>query len=291
MSKKPVLLAIDQGTTSSRAILFDLRGQPLEIAQQEFSQIYPDDGWVEHDPEQIWQSCLQVTRKMLDAAHAKTHTIAAIGITNQRETTVVWNRSTGQPLYNAIVWQDRRTTRYCSDLKQAGHEGMIRQKTGLLLDPYFSASKIRWILNHCPGAHTLASQGQLAFGTTDSFLIWRLTGGRVHATDASNASRTLLFNIHQQCWDPELLQLFDIPESILPEVKNSADHFGVTDPTVLGCELAISGVAGDQQAAALGQACLTPGQAKCTYGTGCFALMNTGDKAVMSQHPLLTTVA
>jgi len=291
MSKNPVLLAIDQGTSSSRAILFNPAGQPLNIAQQEFSQIYPDSGWVEHDPEQIWESSLQVTRRMVDAARADAQTIVGIGITNQRETTVVWDRKTGQPLYNAIVWQDRRTTRYCARLKQDGLEAMIREKTGLLLDPYFSATKIHWILQQVAGARNLAQQGRLAFGTTDSFLIWRLTSGRVHATDATNASRTLLFNIHQQCWDPELLHLFEIPESMLPEVKNSADDFGYTDPTVLGQKIPISGVAGDQQSAALGQACLAPGMAKSTYGTGCFALMNTGTTAVTSQHKLLTTVA
>jgi len=291
MSKKPVLLAIDQGTTSSRAILFDPTGRPLNSAQQEFGQIFPDDGWVEHDPEQIWQSSLQVAHRMVDYARAEAQTIAGIGITNQRETTVVWDRKTGRPLYNAIVWQDRRTAGYCADLKHQGHEAMVREKTGLLLDPYFSATKINWTLRQVDGARTLAERGQLAFGTTDSFLIWRLTGGRVHATDATNASRTLLFNIHQQCWDQELLQLFDIPESMLPEVKNSADNFGTTDPAVLGQQIPISGVAGDQQSAAIGQACLTPGMAKSTYGTGCFALMNTGTKAVTSQHKLLTTVA
>jgi len=270
MSKNPVLLAIDQGTSSSRAILFNPAGQPLNIAQQEFSQIYPDSGWVEHDPEQIWESSLLVTRRMVDAARADAQTIVGIGITNQRETTVVWDRQTGQPLYNAIVWQDRRTTRYCARLKLDSLEAMIREKTGLLLDPYFSATKIRWILQHVAGARNLAQQGRLAFGTTDSFLIWRLTSGQVHATDATNASRTLLFNIHQQCWDLELLQLFEIPESMLPEVKNSADDFGCTDPAVLGQKIPISGVAGDQQSAALGQACLAPGMAKSTYGTGCF---------------------
>ncbi len=291
MSKNPVLLAIDQGTSSSRAILFNPAGQPLNIAQQEFSQIYPDSGWVEHDPEQIWESSLLVTRRMVDAARADAQTIVGIGITNQRETTVVWDRQTGQPLYNAIVWQDRRTTRYCARLKLDSLEAMIREKTGLLLDPYFSATKIRWILQHVAGARNLAQQGRLAFGTTDSFLIWRLTSGQVHATDATNASRTLLFNIHQQCWDLELLQLFEIPESMLPEVKNSADDFGCTDPAVLGQKIPISGVAGDQQSAALGQACLAPGMAKSTYGTGCFALMNTGTTAVTSEHKLLTTVA
>ncbi|HED13319.1 MAG TPA: glycerol kinase [Gammaproteobacteria bacterium] len=291
MSKNPVLLAIDQGTTSSRAILFQPSGRPLCTAQQEFDQIYPDDGWVEHNPEQIWQSSLQATRRMVDAAQSAAQTIAGIGITNQRETTLVWDRKTGQPLYNAIVWQDRRTAAYCADLKREGYEILVREKTGLLLDPYFSATKIHWILQQVSGARTLAQQGRLAFGTTDSFLIWRLSGGRVHATDATNASRTLLFNIHRQCWDPELLELFDIPESMLPEVKNCADDFGHTDPTILGQQIPICGVAGDQQAAAFGQACLSPGMTKSTYGTGCFALMNTGASALTSQHKLLTTVA
>jgi len=291
MSKNPVLLAIDQGTTSSRAILFDPAGKPLQIAQQEIGQLYPDDGWVEHDPEEIWQSSLQVTRKMIETARTGENTITGIGITNQRETTVVWDRKTGQALYNAIVWQDRRTAKYCAELKNNGHEAMVRKKTGLLLDPYFSATKIHWILQHVDGARTLAEQGRLAFGTTDSFLIWRLTAGKVHATDATNASRTLLFNIHQQCWDPQLLELFNIPLSMLPEVKNCADDYGLTNPAVLGQQIPISGVAGDQQAAAIGQACLFSGMAKSTYGTGCFALMNTGRTAVTSQHKLLTTVA
>jgi glycerol kinase len=291
MTENALLLSIDQGTTSSRAILFETNGQPAFTAQQEFRQIYPASGWVEHDPEEIWSSTLAVVREALQWSRDKNRSLAAIGITNQRETTIVWDRESGRPVANAIVWQDRRTADYCAELKAAGREALIRKRTGLLLDPYFSGTKLRWILEHVDGARALAEQGRLAFGTPDCFLIWRLTGGRVHATDASNASRTLLFDIHRQCWDEELLELFGIPASLLPEVRDSAADFGTTSREVLGAEIPIAGVAGDQQAATIGQACFEPGMIKSTYGTGCFAVLNTGEQAVMSNHKLLTTVA
>ena len=291
MEQKPLILSIDQGTTSSRAILFTTDGQPAFTAQREFRQIYPDSGWVEHDPEEIWSTTLAVFREAIDWSRDRSRTIAAIGITNQRETAVIWDRESGKPVYNAIVWQDRRTADFCAELRQTGKEAEVRATTGLLLDPYFSASKIRWILEHVEGARELADQGRLAFGTTDSFLIWRLTGGKVHATDATNASRTLLFDIHRQRWDPQLLALFQVPASLLPEVKDSAADFGTTDSRVTGISLPIAGVAGDQQAATIGQACFEPGMIKSTYGTGCFAVLNTGRKAVQSNHKLLTTVA
>ncbi|MCF6179238.1 MAG: glycerol kinase GlpK [Geopsychrobacter sp.] len=285
------ILAVDQGTTSSRALIFDADGQCVAQAQQEFRQIYPQDGWVEHDPEEIWQSVLKVCRDALQQAATAGFQVVGIGITNQRETTLIWDRQTGKPLYNAIVWQDRRTADYCAELKQAGHENQVTAKTGLLLDPYFSASKLGWILDHVDGARDRAEAGELAFGTIDSFLLWRLTNGQVHATDATNSSRTMLFNIHEQVWDSELLDLFNIPYSVLPEVKDCIADFGTTDTSLFGCSLPIGGIAGDQQAAAIGQACLQPGMIKSTYGTGCFVLLNTGEKAVRSQNRLLTTVA
>ena len=291
MADNPLILSIDQGTTSSRAILFETNGRPAFTAQREFRQIFPDSGWVEHDPEDIWATTLTVCHEAIAWSRKEARTIAAIGITNQRETTVVWDRESGKPIYNAIVWQDRRTADFCAELKQAGREAQVRSSTGLLLDPYFSGTKIRWILENVEGARDLASQGRLAFGTTDCFLIWRLTRGRVHATDATNASRTLLFDIHRQRWDPELLALFQIPASLLPEVKDSAADYGVTSAEVTGISIPIAGVAGDQQAATIGQACFHPGMIKSTYGTGCFAVLNTGSKALTSNHKLLTTIA
>ncbi|MDE0455918.1 MAG: glycerol kinase GlpK [Chromatiales bacterium] len=288
MPGTPLLLAIDQGTTSSRAIVFDAGGSVRTIAQREFTQHFPAGGWVEHDPEEIWSATLAVTREALAAAGGA---VAAIGITNQRETTVVWDRASGAPIHRAIVWQDRRTAAKCRALRDAGHESAVSEKTGLLLDPYFSATKLAWTLDHVDGARDRASAGELAFGTIDTFLIWRLTGGRVHATDATNASRTLLFDIHTQAWDDTLLQLFDVPRSVLPEVRDSAADFGTASPEVLGQAIPIAGVAGDQQAATVGQACFRPGMMKSTYGTGCFAVMNTGAEAVRSRNRLLTTVA
>ncbi len=288
MTKTPQLLAIDQGTTSSRAILFDSAGNALHVAQQEFTQHYPHDGWVEHDPQDIWSSTLAVTQAVLSQTQG---TLASIGITNQRETTVVWDRASGEPIYNAIVWQDRRTADTCERLREAGHEVEVNARTGLLLDPYFCATKIAWILDHVEGARHSAEKGDLAFGTVDTFLLWRLTGGKVHATDATNASRTSLFNIHQQNWDETLLTLFNIPVSLLPQVKDSAADFGTTDTAVLGQSIAVGALVGDQQAALVGQACLAPGMLKSTYGTGCFAILNTGNEALASHHRLLTTIA
>lgn len=289
--RSPHILSIDQGTTSSRAIIFDEQGNSVFTAQEEFRQIYPQDGWVEHDPEEIWQSVLQVCKKTLLHAADAGIDIIGIGITNQRETTLVWDRQTGKPVYNAIVWQDRRTADYCAELKSSGKEPAVTEITGLLLDPYFSATKINWILDNVAGARERAEKGELIFGTVDSFLIWRLTGGKVHATDATNASRTLLFNIHSQNWDESLLDLFAIPGSLLPEVKDCCADFGTTRVDLFGSAIPIGGVAGDQQAAAIGQACLEPGMTKSTYGTGCFVLLNTGNIAVRSQNRLLTTVA
>ncbi len=289
------LLAFDQGTTSSRAIVFDAAGHRLGAGQEEFKQHFPCDGWVEHDPEDLWQTSLRSYHMALQEAALRPQDIRAIGISNQRETTLIWNRSTGRPIYNAIVWQDRRTALCCQEmselLQQQGKSQIISEKTGLLLDPYFSASKMRWILDHVHGAQAAAEAGELAFGTVDSFLLWRLTGGRSHCTDATNASRTLLFNIHTQCWDEELLTLFNIPTSLLPTVLDSAADFGVSDPAILGAAIPITGIAGDQQAAAFGQCCFEPGMAKSTYGTGCFLLLNTGDKALQSENRLLTTIA
>lgn len=279
------LLAIDQGTTSSRAIRFSTEGVPLQTAQQEFPQIYPHPGWVEHDPEAIWATTLATAREVIGDDYP-----AAIGITNQRETVVVWDRATGAPIYNAIVWQDRRAAELCAEMKADGTEPGVQAKTGLLLDPYFSATKIKWILDTVPGARNRAVKGELAAGTIDSFLLWRLTGGRVHATDWVNAGRTMLYDIHRRQWDAELLRLFDVPEGLLPEVHPNVHDFGETDPALFGKAIPVCGMAGDQQSALIGQACFAPGMVKSTYGTGCFMLMNTG-AAVASTHRLLTTPA
>lgn len=284
------VLAIDQGTTSSRAMVFARDERVLAQAQQEFTQHFPDDGWVEHDPEEIWTVTSQVCRDALDQLNDE-KAVVGIGITNQRETTLVWDRKTGEPIYPAIVWQDRRTHGQCRSLKEQGHENLIRERTGLLLDPYFSATKLAWILDHVDGAHERAERGELAFGTIDTWLIWRFTGGQKHVTDATNACRTLLFNIHEQCWDAELLKLFNIPEALLPEVLDCAADFGTAVEGLAGRKLPIAGVAGDQHAAMVGQACFAPGMVKSTYGTGCFALMHLGDTATFSQNRLLTTVA
>lgn len=285
------VLAIDQGTTSSRAIVFRSDISIAATAQQEFPQHFPASGWVEHEPEDIWTSTLQVCRGALDKAGLKATDIAAIGITNQRETTVVWDRATGHAVHRAIVWQDRRTADICARLKAEGHEPAISAKTGLIIDPYFSGTKAAWILDHVPGARERAGRGELMFGTVDCYLLWRLTGGKVHATDATNASRTLLFNIHTGEWDEDLLKLLRVPRSMLPEVKDSSAKFGDSDADVFGGSIAISGIAGDQQAATIGQACFEPGMIKSTYGTGCFALLNTGTTPVASKNKLLTTIA
>jgi glycerol kinase len=285
------ILALDQGTTSSRAIVFDHSGSIVAVAQKEFKQHFPQAGWVEHDPEDIWSSQFSVMAEVLAKSGVKTDQLAAIGITNQRETSIVWDRRSGKPLCNAIVWQDRRTAEYCDSLKSRGHEDLIRQKTGLVIDAYFSATKLKWILDHVKGAREAAANGQIAFGTVDSWLIWKLTGGKKHVTDVSNASRTMLLNIHTGEWDDELLALFNIPKMILPEVRSSSEEYGVTDTGVLHANIPIAGIAGDQQAALFGQMCTQPGMVKNTYGTGCFMLMNTGEKAVTSKNNLLTTIA
>lgn len=289
------ILALDQGTTSSRAIIFAADGQRISAGQEEFPQHFPQDGWVEHDPEDLWGSTLRSAQHALAESGLQAKQIRAIGISNQRETTLIWNRKSGKPLYRAIVWQDRRTSAYCQALSQKlqrqDETSLIQERTGLLLDPYFSASKIRWILDHVDGAQEAAERGELAFGTVDTYLLWRLTGGRSHFTDATNASRTLLFNIHTQRWDDELLKLFNVPPALLPEVLDSAAEFGASDASILGASIPITGIAGDQQAAAFGQCCFEPGMAKSTYGTGCFLLLNTGDKALQSENRLLTTVA
>jgi len=284
------ILAIDQGTTSSRAIIFNTQGQPETAVQSEFKQYFPQDGWVEHDGEEIWSSTLDVCRQALAKAGLRAQDISAIGITNQRETTLLWDAESGKLLHKAIVWQDRRTADFCRDLKAAGHEPMVTERTGLIIDPYFSGTKLRWLLDNVPGARERAEQGTLRFGTVDSFLLWRLTGGKIHRTDASNASRTLMFNIHTQQWDPDMLALLDIPVSLLPEVMDCAADFGHTDTELLGASIPIAGMAGDQQAALIGQACFEPGMVKSTYGTGCFMVMNTGDTPVTSRNRLLTTV-
>ena len=288
-SEKKLILAMDQGTTSSRAILFDQHYAIVAQSQQEFDQHFPDSGWVEHNALDIWQTSLDTARQVLVEAGINAQQIAAIGITNQRETTLLWDRSTGKPIYNAIVWQDRRTAEYCNGLKDQGLESMVSAKTGLLLDPYFSATKVAWLLDNVDGARDRAERGELAFGTMDSWLLWNLTEGQSHATDATNASRTMLYNIHQGQWDQELLTLFNIPRSLLPEVKDCAADFGIT--SLLGSDIAILGIAGDQQAATVGQACFDTGMMKSTYGTGCFALLNTGTTAVASSNKLLTTIA
>lgn len=285
------LLAIDQGTTSSRAIVFDETGTSVAVAQQEFHQYFPRDGWVEHDAAEIWDSTLAVCREVLEKGGIDAATLAGIGITNQRETTIIWDRQTGKPIHHAIVWQDRRTASICTKLKTDGYEDTVVERTGLLIDPYFSATKIAWILDHADGARARAEAGELAFGTVDSWLLWNLTGGRSHLTDATNASRTALFNIHDQAWDDELLELFRVPRALLPEVMDCAADFGTTDEACLGAPVQVAGIAGDQHAALIGQACFEPGMAKSTYGTGCFLMLNTGEQALRSENRLLTTMA
>ncbi|WP_277983075.1 glycerol kinase GlpK [Sphingomonas faeni] len=283
-----IILAIDQGTTSTRSMTFGSDGVPRQTVRREFAQHYPQSGWVEHDPEDIWRDTVATLKQAAEADGGK---VAAIGITNQRETVVVWDRKTGEPVHNAIVWQDRRTAKLCAQLKADGNEPLVRARTGLILDPYFSGTKLKWILDTVDGVRDRANRGELAFGTIDSFLLWRLTSGKVHATDASNASRTLLFDIHKGAWDPDMLRMLDIPESLLPEVKNNSTIFGETTPDLLGTSVPIGGMAGDQQAAVVGQACFQRGDAKSTYGTGCFVLLNTGKEAVTSKNGMLTTIA
>ena len=285
------ILSIDQGTTSSRAMIFDQESRVIGVGQQEFQQYFPADGWVEHDPEEIWRSVLSVIAEALSEAQLKATDITAIGITNQRETTVIWDRSTGETVYPAIVWQDRRTDAACQELKSAGHEPDVNARTGLLLDPYFSATKVRWILDHIHEGQSRAEAGELCFGTIDSFLLWRLTGGEQHRTDATNAARTLLFNIDSQDWDDTILALLNIPRALLPEVLDSSADFGVTKIPEIAATIPITGIAGDQQAALIGQCCFEPGMMKSTYGTGCFMILNTGNQRVQSNHRLLTTVA
>ena len=285
------ILALDQGTSSSRAIVFDRHGQTKAVSQKEFTQIFPKPGWVEHNPMEIWSSQAAVIAEAITSIDINGLNIAAIGITNQRETTIVWYAETGAPVYNAIVWQDRRTSEYCDSLKKDGRTDLIRSKTGLIIDAYFSATKIRWILENVPGARQKAEEGKLRFGTVDTWLIWMLTRGEVHVTDVSNASRTMLFNIHTLQWDKELMELFDIPESMMPEVKSSSEVYGYTKTTLFAHEVPIAGIAGDQQAALFGQMCTEPGSVKNTYGTGCFLLMNSGERPIMSSNNLLTTVA
>ncbi|WP_295557162.1 glycerol kinase GlpK [uncultured Hyphomicrobium sp.] len=285
------IIAIDQGTTSTRAIIFDAALHVIAVAQQELRQIYPAAGWVEHDPEEIWAAVVATVREAMETAGIAAADVASIGITNQRETTIVWDRETGKPIHNAIVWQDRRTADACAALRAQGHEAVVTEKTGLVLDPYFSASKIAWLLDTIEGARVAADAGCLAFGTVDTFLLWRLTGGATHATDATNASRTALFNIASGAWDSELTGLFGVPTRLLPDVRDCAGEFGETLPELFGGAIRILGIAGDQQAATIGQGCFTPGMMKCTYGTGCFALLNTGAEPVRSRHRLLSTIA
>lgn len=291
MADRRYVLAIDQGTTSTRAIVFDDRAERLSTAQREFAQHYPQAGWVEHDPEDIWRDCVSVVKEAIAEAGLSASDIAAIGITNQRETAVLWDRATGEAVHKAIVWQDRRTADVCAALKADGHEPRVSELTGLLLDPYFSATKLAWMLDNVPGARERAEAGELAFGTIDCFLLWRLTGGKVHASDATNASRTLLFDIHKQLWSDELCDLFRVPGTLLPDVVDNSGVFGTTDPSLFGAEIPIAGMAGDQQAALIGQACSSQGEAKATYGTGCFMLLNTGDEVVTSENRLLATTA
>ena len=288
---KNYVLSLDAGTTSSRAILFDKSGNQVAVAQEEFTQFFPKKGWVEHDPLEIWKTQLNAIKNVVKKAFINPQEIDSIGITNQRETTIVWNKNTGKPVYNAIVWQDRRTAKTCEVLIDAGKEGIFSSKTGLLIDAYFSGTKIKWILDNIPGLKDLAINGELAFGTVDSWLIWNLTKGVKHVTDATNASRTLIYNIHNGEWDDELLTVLDIPKSLLPEVVNSSEIVGTLNESILGSEIPISGIAGDQQAALFGQMCLKPGDVKNTYGTGCFCIMNTGSNAVTSQNRMLTTIA
>jgi len=285
------ILALDQGTTSSRAIVFDHKGCIRATAQKEFQQIFPQAGWVEHSPAEIWSSQLEVARSVLTKAGLKASDIAAMGITNQRETTLVWDRKTGEPIHNAIVWQDRRTAKFCDELRQAGYTDVIRRKTGLVIDAYFSGSKLRWLLDNVPGARDRAQRGELAFGTVDSWLIWNLSGGSLHITDATNASRTMLYNIHSGMWDDELLTAMGVPRSVLPEIRSCSEVYGKTATDLFEKPIAIGGIAGDQQAALFGQNCFSRGMAKNTYGTGCFMLMNIGTAAVPSRNQLLTTVA
>jgi len=285
------ILSIDQGTTSSRAILFTEQAEPVAVAQHEFTQHFPRDGWVEHNPEEIWDTTVQVIQEVVQQKAIQPAEIAAFGITNQRETTLIWDRATGEPIYNAIVWQDRRTADFCAQLKADGFESVVTDKTGLLLDPYFSATKIKWLLDNVDGARNRAERGELVFGTVDTFLLWRLTGGKVHKTDATNASRTMLFNIYSQQWDEALCEKLDIPLSILPSVEDSSAEFGTAVSGILGREIPIAGIAGDQQAALIGQCCFDTGMTKSTFGTGCFVIMNTGSEAVRSENKLLTTVA
>jgi glycerol kinase len=287
----PFILALDQGTTSSRAILFNHDGHIHQVAQREFRQLFPTPGWVEHDPEEIWESQLAVAREVMEKARISAGDIAAIGITNQRETAILWDRKTGQPIHNAIVWQDRRTAAFCDQLRRDGHEPTIQSKTGLVIDSYFSGSKIRWMLDQIPGARQRAERGELAFGTVDSWLLWKLTRGDLHVTDVTNASRTMLYNLRTGQWDDELLNLLQIPRSMLPEVRSSSEVYGESSRELLGGLIPIAGIAGDQQAALFGQTCFTRGLAKNTYGTGCFMLMNVGTEPVRSQHQLLTTAA
>jgi glycerol kinase len=289
--KNKLILALDQGTTSSRAIVFNHDGEIVNVSQKSFEQIFPKPGWVEHDPNEIWSSQMSVTAEVIAKVGISGKEIAAIGITNQRETTIVWDRETSKPIYNAIVWQDRRTAKYCDALKAQGHGDKIKEKTGLVLDAYFSATKLKWILDNVEGAREKAEQGKLCFGTVDTWLIWKLTRGKMFMTDVSNASRTMMLNIHTLEWDQELLNLFDIPQSILPEIKQSSEVYGVTSTTLFSTKIPIAGVAGDQQAALFGQLCIEPGMVKNTYGTGCFMLMNTGEKPVYSKNNLLTTIA
>ena len=291
MPQAPYVLAIDQGTTSTRCILFDSAAKPVATAQREFQQHYPGPGWVEHDPEDIWRDTVATMREVVASARVDVSEIAGIGITNQRETVVVWERSSGRPVHNAIVWQDRRTADFCASLKSAGMEDMVTRKSGLLIDPYFSATKLAWILDNVDGTRESAERGELAFGTIDSFLLSRLTAGKVHATDPTNAGRTLLFNIMNEEWDDDLLNLFNIPASMLPEVQENSHIFGHCDAAILGKSIPIGGMAGDQQAALFGQACFHPGMAKATYGTGCFVLMNIGEEPVLSTKRMLTTPA
>jgi len=285
------ILSFDQGTTSSRAIVFDKTGSIISTAQKEFQQIYPQPGWVEHDPLEIWSSQISVASEAVVKGGLNVNDIIAIGITNQRETTIVWEKQSGNPIHNAIVWQDRRTASYCDKLKKEGYAEMIKEKTGLIIDAYFSATKVKWILDNVPGARNKAARGELCFGTVDSWLLWKLTNGQVHATDVSNASRTMLCNIHTAEWDEELLKLFDIPAGMLPKIKSNSEVYGYTESVLTGKGIPVSGMAGDQQSALFGQMCIQPGMVKNTYGTGCFMLMNTGNKPVTSKNNLLTTIA
>lgn len=288
---KNCVLTLDAGTTSSRAILFDKKGRQIAVAQQEFTQIFPEKGWVEHNPLEVWETQINAVKNVLKKANINVEEVDAIGITNQRETTIIWDRATGVPVFNAIVWQDRRTAKTCEEITAQGKSDLFTQKTGLVVDAYFSATKIKWILDQDPTFRDRARKGELAFGTVDSWLIWNLTGGAHHVTDATNASRTMIYNIHENQWDQELLDILDIPKELLPKVVNSSEIVGTTEPSILGTSITIAGIAGDQQAALFGQLCLQPGDVKNTYGTGCFCIMNTGNKPVVSKNKMLTTIA